>query len=613
VALSSGQVLPAEWDAATIISAQDPDTGREILSWRPTDGTGVAFRWASDETYLSTAQKALLGIHPSSGLSDGLGEDRLLYVRGNEISGFRSRMETVNGVEIKNVFGDIVHSTPALVGAPNSGYPDSIEPTAPYSAFKSLYGSRASMLYVGGNDGMLHAIDATPVTGGQEKLAYVPNGVLAKLPQLTLTNYNHKYFVDGPPTVVDAYLGTSWKTVLVSGLGAGGRSVFALDVTDPTTFNESNAANLVLWEIDNTTTGFSDLGHTFSQPAIFKEQGSGNWVAAFGNGFGGSKAVLYFVDLATGTLLRSIELDNTAGNGMATIAPVDRDKNGMVDLIYAGDLKGNVWRLEVGATGFNSSDTSLLYVAKDAAGNRQSITTRVDVGAHPFSGTGRMVYIGTGTYYLDTDNEPGTQANSVYGVWDKDDGATVTSVTTRSGDISLLKQEVELTPTLYGVSTRVVSDNSMDWSTQSGWFLDLPTTGERMASNMTLRAGRLIFVTTIPSSAPCESGGSSWLMEINAATGGRLYETVFDLDGDGTFDVGDMVDTDGDGNADTEISGRRFDSIVQNPSIIRAGQGSESAGGYKEYKYLSSSDGSIKQVTESTPLTSGRKSWLQIQ
>lgn len=465
------------------------------------------------------------------------------------------------------------------------------------------------MLYVGSNDGMLHAIDATPETGGAEKFAYVPNAVIQNVPELTSSDYTHRYYADGPPTVVDAYFDTSWHTVLVSGLGGGGKAIYALDVTDPTTFDESNAADMVLWEIDSTTTGFSDLGYTFSRPAIFKEQGSGAWVAAFGNGFGGNTAKIYIVNLADGTLLRTITADGSAGNGMATIAPLDTDGNGLVDLIYAGDLEGNIHRLKAGVSGFTAS--TLLYTAVDASGVGQAITTRLEVGAHPWSNTGRMVYFGTGTYYKPTDNEPGTETNTMYGIWDKDDLTAVTSVSTRNSTV-LQQQEVIQTLTPFGEELRVLSDHSIDWATQRGWYFDLPTTGERMATEMLLTGGRLIFVTVIPSSSACSAGGDSWLMETNAATGGRLYVTVFDIDGDGTFDVDDMADVTNDDGSTTKtpVSGRKFDTIVQSPSIIRAGEGSA---GSKEYKYMSSSDGTIERVTESSPSPAGRASWLQLK
>ncbi len=626
--ISSG-VVPStyEWDAATKITAQNPSTGRNIITWRKAitagpsssqvtaSGSGVPFRWAADQTYLNDNQKALIN-------ADGLGAKRIDWVRGAAVAGFRTRLEELSdGTKVRNVLGDIVHSTPALVGQPNYDYPDSIEPNAPYSTFKASFATtpRDTMLYVGGNDGMLHAIDATPGTtgpGGTEKLAYVPSAVLANLPNLSSPSYTHQYFVDGPPTVADAYFGTSWHTVLVAGLRGGGKGIYALDVTDPSKFSETNASSLVLWELDDTD--LSGLGYTFSQPAVFKEQGSDEWVAAFGNGFGGSGAKLYIVKLSTGTLLETITLDSTAGNGLATIAPVDTDNDGLVDLIYAGDLKGSVWRVPATNTGFKKTSYSLLYAAKDPSGGAQAITTALEVGVHPFSTTGRMVFFGTGTYYQSTDNTPGSQTQTMYGIWDKDDGVTVTSVTTRNSSV-LQKQEVLVTKTLSGTEVRAVSDNSLDWSTQHGWYLDLPTTGERMVSEMALRAGRLIFVTTIPSSSSCSAGGDSWLMEVNAATGGRLNINVLDINGDGTFGVGDMVDvttTDSTGKTvttKTPVTGRKFDAITQSPSIIRAGTGSTQNKGNVEYKFLSSSDGTIKRVVEQSAYPFGRTSWLQIK
>ncbi|MCB1728045.1 MAG: hypothetical protein KDI22_11510, partial [Gammaproteobacteria bacterium] len=465
VDITTGTLQAAEWDAGSVIAGQDYDTGREWITW---DGTqGVPFRWAD----ITTTQQAALNIDPDSATLDTLGDERLDYLRGDTSN------ELANGgaIQFRNrstPLGDVVHSTPTVVAAPIFGYRD-YEPgtanlfeTAKYSDFKRKYsnsecyesdgttpittwsagsgssaGSREPMLYFGANDGALHAVSACT---GAERLAYVPSALYANLSELTSTDYTHRYFIDGPSTVVDAFWGSAWHTALVGTLGAGGNGVFALDVTDPNTFSENNADNVVLWEKHSSDTGYGELGYTFSQPAIIKAEGHG-WVAVFGNGYDSAngKAVLYIAQIDTGDLLATIDLSNVnaaadgGSNGLSTVSPIDRDGDGEVDLIYAGDLNGNVWRFASNGSGFSEGNTSLLYSAKSVGSVAQPITSRLAVGYHPTSAVGRMVYFGTGKYYETADQDPTNAVayNSMYGIWDRDTGATITSVTTRNSNI----------------------------------------------------------------------------------------------------------------------------------------------------------------------------------
>ena len=653
--VATGGVLDAEWDSGELISAQDYDSERVILSWDPVAGSGVAFRWND----LDSSQQDLLDINPGNSTDDNAGADRLNYLRGdtsNEArnSGpFRSR---------ESLLGDNVNSSPAVVGAPDAGYVDVLESTSTgnnppnnlYSDFMALYDDvdcyesdgttpnasmeREPIVYFGANDGMLHGVSACT---GKEKIAFVPNTVMADLPNLTSPSYSHQYYVDGSPTVLDAFWSGAWHTALVGSLRAGGKAVFALDVTDPSSFSEASAANIVLWELNDGD--LPDLGYTFSQPAIIKAKGHG-WVAAFGNGFNSTsgKAVLYMVDIATGSVRATKVLDNGSGNGVATIAPVDTDNDGEVDLIYAGDLKGNLWRVEASNTGFGNASTSILYSAKAADGTAQFITSRPEVGIHPSSADGRLVFFGTGKYYEPDDGDPlnAVQYNTMYGIWDRDTGGTVPSVTTRNSDV-LQQQTIDLQTgeTFDGIAydIRVLSDTPITWVTKSGnnnnwnscaagascgWYLDFTNDGvqgEKIVSNPILRGGRLIFVTTIPSLEPCAAGGDSWLMELDADNGGRIDQAVFDLNGDGVFDFDDMYsEVADDGTTEyTPISGKKSKVGILQPPAIVAGVGGAGTGGFgkAEAKYASGSkQGQIEVTVEHGGLPSaGRKSWIQYQ
>ena len=671
VDITTGALQPTDWSAGNVIAQQDWDTGREFLTWNPETDTGVPFRW----TDLTDDQRDALDINPDTDTDDDRGEDRLAWLRGDD----DNELEQSGGVfrdRPLTPLGDVVHSTPTVVAAPNFGYSDSLESVA-YSTFKASWddadcydsagnprsiGSleREPILYFGANDGALHGISACT---GEERIAFVPNvmldfesGDVPKLNKLTSPNYAHEYYVDGPATVVDAFWSNAWHTTLVGTLRGGGKGVFALEVTDPTKFDETYANQLVLWEIDDTTDfsgdgnpDYPDLGYTFSQPAIVKAEGHG-WVAVFGNGYDSTsgKAVLYIVRINDGVLLRAIDLSATGpgstahgtNNGLSTVSPIDRDGDGEVDLIYGGDLNGNVWRFEATTSGFTRANTTLLYSAKsDPSGVQasvgQPITSRMAVGYHPISAVGRIVYFGTGKYFESGDQDPNNavESNTMYGIWDRDNGLTVPSVTTRNFNV-LQQQTIETqTVSFFGSNDfeiRIVSDNPLTWATPTsstcavdascGWYVDLIDTnrGEKMVANPILRGGRLIFVTTTPSLQSCDAGGTSWLMELNPYTGGRLDFPVFDLSGDGVFDFNDnLVGTDGGATTYTPVSGKRSKVGILQPPAILAGFGSNGDGGYggAEVKYSSGSNNAQIDVTIENAgiLGAGRKSWMQVR
>ncbi|MES9904781.1 MAG: PilC/PilY family type IV pilus protein [Sedimenticola sp.] len=638
----------ATGDAGTLLTS----AGRQIITYDPaaTDlsNDGMAFIWAD----MSDAQKAILNTDPDSGSTDENGGDRVAYLRGDQSKEIR-----FTGGIFRNrskILGDIISSAPVFVGAPNFGYSDILEASdvEMYSTFKARVAARTKMLYVGANDGMLHGFNAAD---GSEKLAYVPLSVFPSMTALTSPNYIHKYYVDGSPSAGDVVFSSDkeWHTVVLGGLNAGGQGIYALDVTDPSSFTESNASNIILWEVIPAITDFSELGYTFSRPSIVKNH-NGTWVAVFGNGYAGSSghAVLYVVNIETGALISTVTVDTTGNNGLSTASPVDTNGDGIIDVIYAGDLKGNMWKFipsdSVTGTWISAFSSSPLFTAPaDATGYAQAITSRPEVGLHPNGLPGLMVYFGTGKYIETTDNAAGTDVQRFYGIWDVWNSGSTSSYTdadgvspgatpsiTVSGD-NLLQQCV--TTGTYAetcasnaasttgellqnfdvrfVSTHTISSwnwDSTKLSGKMGWYIDLPERGERQVTSSLLRGGRIIFITTIPSDHACSYGGASWLMELDAADGSALGIPVFDLDGDGDFDADDSksVDSDGDGVMDAQLdpSSKRSPAILQTPSIL------PSPDGKKEFKYSSSSKATIDITTENpVPYTQGRKSWIQLK
>lgn len=499
-----GNLGNAIWEASTPLNSQNPDN-RNVITINDATGAAIAFSSVND---LSAAQKLLLGgLKPDNTVDTALAQKRIDFFRGKrdeEGNLFRTRL---------SLLGDIVNSQPASVSAPPFPYPATFDN---YPAFRTANLSRTPVVYVGANDGMLHGFRAD---NGQEILSFIPKSVIRSLTALTDPNYSHKYYVDGSPTMADAYFddtgtGTGaqkWRTVLVGGLNNGGQGIYALNITNPSALGTSS----VLWEFTdaddgnsaNGITGDPDLGFTFSQPAVVKMQ-NGEWAAVFGNGYnstvaddpntgdsiptvGSGNAVLFVVDIETGQLIKKIDtlvgpsadpLGQNRPNGLSSVAPVDVDGDFVIDYVYAGDLFGNLWKFDMRsstATGWTSSfkDGSLkplpLFVATDSSGNKQPITGRPRVGAGP-SNTGMMIYIGTGKYIENGDKDiPTVAANqrvqTFYGVWDKNeklsgaekDSNRVPSRSTASPDGSFLKQ------TIIAEAVKQFTDTAADGTTKT--------------------------------------------------------------------------------------------------------------------------------------------------
>ena len=627
------------WKAASLMPAE---ASRVIFSHNGATGAsqnGIQFQWAQ----LSPAQQALLGTEPV-----------LDYIRGDQSEEAATSGSTLNFRNRTNtVLGDIIHSSPAYVGAPSFQYPDDMEGTATadrYSSFKTTHLSRTPMIYTGANDGLLHAFNADT---GVEKFAYVPNKVYSRLAALTDPSYVHQYTVDGAPIVVDAYLGATdkWRTILAAGLRGGGQGVYALDVTDPVSITtEVTGASKVLWEF--TDTDDVDLGYTYSEPNIVRLH-NGEWAAIFGNGYNNTEAdgsastsgnaVLYIVRLSDGTLIKKIDTgvglsDSASGgrpNGLATVAPTDIDGDAIADFVYGGDLYGNMWKFDLTSNSVTSWGVSYsgspLYTA--CAGdpctdtNRQPITVRPQVSEHPTE-SGYLVYFGTGQYIEDGDNIiAGQLTQSFYGIWDENEASL--SAFDRSDlrarkillEVSAGNFEVRITSgveddeTLYGGGV-------IDWPTEKGWYMDLildgsaDNRGERVVFNPIFRQGRIIFTTLLPSEDPCAYGGSGWLMELDAFEGTRLSQSPFDINEDGVFTINDngAVDWDIDGDGDTDggdtapPSGVKTEGIATTPGITTNQDKTQ------EYKYMAGSTGNVGVIVERPePGQSGRQSWRQVR
>jgi type IV pilus assembly protein PilY1 len=532
------------------------DTTQRAMFTRP--AINLQSATAGLTQFCSVGAKCLLDAAKTS----AEGEALVNFLRGdrtNEGTYYRTR---------KRILGDIVSSEARYVRVPLQNYAD-----AGYADFKTAMATRAPTVYVGSNDGMLHAFDANT---GTERWAFVPPAVLPEMYRLADVDYTTKrrYFVDGTPEVGDicptapatACTGAQWRTILVGGLNLGGKAFYAMDITDP-------ANPRYLWQFTN-----ANLGYSYSNPRITKLK-NGQWVVIVASGYDVADGVgrLFVLNASTGALLHTISTGvgtTTAEAGLARItarAPTAATNN-TTEAVYAGDLLGNVWRFDVNDdVGASGRDAQLLVQLRDAANNPQPVTVRpviTTINAKP------VVIVGTGRY-LGLGDLTTTGTQSVYAIKDNLDSATLT--TPRTTGSNFVRQTITDTVCPTSASTtvcspnqivRTASTNVVDWGTRNGWYLDLPLAGERSVSDHTLALGTLAFTTIIPqtstSTVPACTADSppsakSYLYYLDYSSGGAIaggnsVAGVFVADGVATR-VSVFRNTDGTLRAVTRISG----------------------------------------------------------
>lgn len=571
---SDGSVGSAAWQAKNLMPTP---ASRAIFTI--SGGSGTAF---TSCTSLSAAQKTELDKN-AAGTNDGQCTNRLNWLRGSSVAGMRTR--TTNVVtNTLNILGDIVNSDPVYAHAEDHGYASaSFTGASSYANYVTDKGNLIPMVYVGGNDGMLHAFraDIGAVDSGAEKFAFIPNAVYSNLSKLTDPAYVHKYFVDGAPTVGDAYVGGSWKTYLVSGLGAGGNSVFALNISNP----GSPAASMVKWEFTD-----ADMGNSFSKPQIGRLP-DGSWAAIFGNGYNSSpseNAYLYIVNIDTGALIKKIAAGSAVANGLSTPVLYDSDGDKVIDTVYAGDLQGSLWKFDLSATtpaSWNVANSGqALFQARNDLGQAQPITSQPVLGGNPISGT--MVYVGTGIY-LGAADILDDKVQSFYGIWD--DGTAILT-TDRS---ELQKQSIIAKTTEFNTEVRETTATTVTYPAKRGWYMDFvssPPSGERIVTQPLLRHGRVIFLTLIPSTEACDPGGESWLMELDALSGAATVGSNFDFNNDGLFDSTDMLASGG------TAAGIKTTVGITKPPAWFAGQSPTGGGPATDFKVMTGTTGGIQST-----------------
>jgi hypothetical protein len=419
--INTDNTYTSHWDASTVLQNTDPANRRIFAGY--TDNTS----WSRIDFTTSAVTPAMLGVGTTA-----LRDSVVNYVRG---------VGHDNNVKL----GDIFHSKPVVVGPPSrfyleEGYSTAVGAGATES-FVDAKATRKRVLYVGTNDGMLHAfLSGTYSTStglyddgtGEELFGFIPYSLLENLQDFVPGDLtSHGYYVDSSPRVADVWIdansdgikqSSEWRTVLIAGLRKGGNSFFALDITDPPT--NTNYANFpkVLWEYSDSV----NVGETWSEPFIGKVrmQDTGwssardRWVAIFGGGKSDAGTVgrsLVVLDIATGTALKTF---TTGIDNVIVASPsVALDASGYIKFAYAVDFSGAVYKFDFRLTGLRSDGFAAWGVKKifqasagQPAYHRVEPASITESSRYLFFGTGNQESPvsdgGTGKFYaiIDTDS-----------------------------------------------------------------------------------------------------------------------------------------------------------------------------------------------------------------
>lgn len=547
-------------------------------SWRASAGIPTArkvftYNGTAGRLFPSQATTAQLAALTRTSSPAVTGANNAAYIAGTR------DLEMSRGGTLRNrnsLLGDIVSSSPAYV-------------------------ADTETVYVGANDGMLHAFNAT---NGNELFAYIPNIVnWGGLETLSRPDYSHRYFVDGP-VVVSTRRQTTDRNILVGTLGKGGKGLYALDVTTPSTFGVDN----VLWERSETAGG--NMGLIQGEPIIAKlpTATGGSFTALIvGNGVNSTneRSVLLVYDLLTGELIREISTGTgsaTAPNGLSGPVGWDANGDGVVEYVYAGDMLGNVWKFNMAGapSGWAVANSgNPMFVALDGSGTRQPISGRLTVGLHP-SNFSTWVFFGTGRFTT-TDDVANRATQALYGI--RDDGVVVPRA-------SLIQRQTVVTGTIAGRPVRSFeSYTPLPLRTTAdalvrGWYINLleppnqSALGERVVTEAQVINRTFVVSSIIPTADACQSDGRGYINAFDAFTGTSLLKgSFFDVNNDGSFDDDKLA------SGSERIPVGSVDVGVGMPTLPNL---------MRELAVVGGSSGDRGQVRTRDSRSSGRVSWREV-
>ncbi|RON40626.1 pilus assembly protein [Pseudomonas frederiksbergensis] len=496
-------------------------------SWNTLTNAAITLAYSN----FSPAQQTSLGLSLPTGI---VGNDLVEWSKGTNKAGLKVR--TV-------LLGDIINSPLASASPADQTASDLVGDSTYTTYLATKAANMSASLVVNANDGFLNVINAA---NGARRYAYMPSSVLPSLRYIADPTYingvSHKFLVDGQVGVFDAQLGTAWKTLALGGVGAGGRTFYAVQLFDASAGNVFKA----LWEFSapataNTANVFNDLGYAYARPEVAR-LADGRWAAFISNGYGSNSGVaaLYVVDIRDGSLIKKIVVDSTeTTNGLSSVKLKVNSQN-VVQAAYGGDLKGRLWKFDL--SGATTDTWGVAFSGKPLfttpGGATQPITAQPLLADNSLGG--KQVFFGTGKFN-ETADKTNKDLQAFYSVWDADGG---------SGQITVSSLQAQsVTGVISGTAGGqfiTTSQNDTTYPAEKGWYLPLVynavLTGERVINQANLLAGRVLFTTaSVDTTDPCASFGTGKLVELDAFNGKMLNYALLDTTGDGVVDSADSI------------------------------------------------------------------------
>ncbi len=499
---------PEDWEAGILLQSRSADS-RNIY------------------TYKSGAMRSF---NTTNITPEDLGQGSDKTTERDSIVGYIRGEATYNPDSWK--LGDIFHSNPVTIGKPSSYYNDPRSASA-FDAFRQNNLNRERIVLLGANDGQFHAFRASD---GEEKWSFIPPNLLPKLGLIAHSSHPtilpHQYFVDGPLTASDVWLGigdgtnksaSDWRTLLIFGLGRGVRGpgngtdylwskssscdtqfndkydsafqyycgYYALDVTD------TASSPIFKWSLKSDDAQTAYLGEPWSKMVMGKVKINGNekWVGFMGGGYsssGDQGKGFFVIDLSNGSVIWSYtKASNIDMNYSVAASPttVDTDRDGFIDTVYVGDLGGNMWRFRFCTAQDKDSCNTANWVGgrllQQIAGFQRPIFTTATVAMD--KALQLWVFWGTGNKLNSTSK---SDQDRFSGVIDRDLASTYTA-----GNLQ------DITAGTYT-------------GERQGWYMNFAATGEKALADPSVFGGILFFTTYIPASDSSLCGGAGT---------GRLY------------------------------------------------------------------------------------------